>query len=161
MFAHQDRLNPCVLEYAGSEEIVELRYGDFLVLRNQSGTILILETLGSSYFWNRERATLRWRLIEGDVVDGGILHCFIRYQSRRTGWGRYTLRKQVGSSMIVLANITLEWSYSTKRSLWIYLPQGIEYALRLDPQSRQRGVNENKSLSLTVGSFPPTRTEGI
>ncbi len=77
---------------------------------------------------------LRWKTINGAVIDGGILNCFIQYQSKRTGWGQRTLRRQAGSSTIKLAAFTLEWSYSTKRAVWIYLPPDVQYALKTDEQ---------------------------
>ncbi len=52
--------------------VVELKRYDFLVLRNQNGTFVVLETLRASYWWNCERATLRWKTINGAVIDGGI-----------------------------------------------------------------------------------------
>ena len=115
---------------AGDAETVELKRNAFLVLRDQSGTLLILETVRASYGWNHERATIIWKTIDGSAVDGGISRCFIKYQSTRNGWGQYTLRKQAGSSTIALATFTLEWSYSTKRSVWIYLPPATQYALK-------------------------------
>ena len=122
----------------GDNESVELNSNDFLVLTNQSGAFLVLETLRASYWWNRERATLRWKTINGTEVDGGTLNCFIQFKSRRTGWGQYNLRRQAGSSTITLAAFTLEWSYSTKRSVWIYPPPGIQYALKTDEQRNAR-----------------------
>jgi hypothetical protein len=122
----------------GDDETVELNSNDFLVLRNPNGAFLVLETLRASCWWNRDRATLRWETIDGTEVDGGTLNCFIQYQSRRTGWGQYTLRRKAGSPTITLATFTLEWSYSTKRSVWIYLPSGIQYALKTDEQRNAR-----------------------
>lgn len=125
--------------------IVELKRNDFLVLRNPNGTSVVLETLRASYWWNRERATLRWKTINRAVIDGGTLHCFIQYQSRRTGWGRRTLRRQAGSSTITLASLTLEWSYSTKRSVWIYLPPDVQYAFKTDAQGNARELRKTCS----------------
>jgi hypothetical protein len=126
------------------EAVVELKRNDFLVLRNQNGTFVILETLRASYWWNRERATLRWKTINGTVIDGGTLNCFIQYQSRWTGWGQRTLRRRVGSSTITLAAYTLEWSYSTKRSVWIYLPPDVQYALKTDEQGNARELRKTR-----------------
>lgn len=130
---------------AGDDEaVVELQRNDFLVLRNQNGILVVLETLRASYWWNRERATLRWKTIDATVVDGGTLNCFIQYQSRRTGWGQRTLRRQAGSSTITLEAFTLEWSYSTKRSVWIYLPPDVQYALKTDEQRNARKLRTTR-----------------
>ena len=129
---------------AADDETVELRSDDFLVLTNQNGAFLVLETLRASYWWNCERATLRWKTINGTMVDGGTLNCFIQYQSRRTGWGQHTLRRQSGSSTITLAAFTLEWSYSTNRSVWIYLPSSIQYALKADEQRNARELRKTR-----------------
>ncbi len=122
--------------------VVELKRYDFLVLRNHNGTFVVLETLRASYWWNRERATLRWKTINGAVIDGGILNCFIQYQSKRTGWGQRKLRRYAGSSTITLAAFTLEWSYSTKRAVWIYLPPNVQYALKTDEQGNARELRK-------------------
>jgi len=131
------------------ETVVELKRNDFLVLRSPNGAFVVLETLRASYWWNRERATIRWKAITGTVVDGGTLNCFIQYQSRRIGLGEYTLRRIAGSSTITLATFTLEWSYSTNRAVWIYLPSGIQYAMKTD---EQRNARELRKMRLPVES---------
>ncbi|XZE19918.1 hypothetical protein SH449x_005248 [Pirellulaceae bacterium SH449] len=131
------------------QTVVELKRNDFLVLRSPNGTFCVLETLRASYWLNRESAAFRWKTINGTLVDGGTLNCFIQYKSRRTGWGQRTLRRQSGSATIALAAFTLEWSYSTKRSVWIYLPPDVQYALKTDQQVNAREFRETRLLMVT------------
>ena len=113
---------------AGSS--IELSKHDKLILRKDK-TILILKVNKSSNVSNGNKLTesgeFSWILITENKVKTNSIKSTILYKITIKKDNSRNLKRQSGDQVLNIGPFRLTWSYCSKESVWLYLPEKIKY----------------------------------